>query len=165
VFRSLFLAMLSAVMPAASSVSTANAADAQWVLLAESTDFAYYVDSTNITDLPNRNIKFRTLIDLITPDFVEGAFSYSAISQWQMDCNAGTIRLIDVSNFDDHCAGGAQQETDAQPPSKFLPVTPRSAFSIALKTLCLPAAVEDNEVITLERDTWLSSRPSGACSQ
>ncbi len=164
-FRSLFLVMLVALMPATGCVSEADASDAQWVLFAEGTDYAYYVDNNSITDLPNRNLRFRTLIDLMTPDFVEGTFSYSAISEWLMNCDAGTIRLINVSNFDDHCAGGHRHATDEQPPTEFRPVTPGSAFTVALKTLCLPAVAEDSEVITLDRDIWLSSRPSGACSQ
>jgi len=164
VFRGLFLAMLLAVLLATKSVSR-NAADPQWVLLAEGSDYAYYVDSSSITDLSDRNLRFRTLIDLMTPDFVEGAFSFSAISEWLMDCDAGTISLIEASNFNDNCAEGLQHATDTLPPSEFRPVTQGSAFSVALKTLCLPPVAEDGEIITLDRDSWLASRPSGACSQ
>ena len=164
-FRSLYAAVLGGMISAASSVSTSHAADSQWVLLTEAADFTYYVNSNNITDLPHRNIKFHTLIDLMTPDLVEGALSYSATSEWQMDCNAGTIRLIGVMNYSDHCAAGPLRNIDPLAPSEFLPVTPGSAFAVALKALCLPAAAEDIEVATLDRDIWFASRPSGACTQ
>lgn len=163
--RFLFIATVGVAFSTAAPGSLASASNAQWALMAEGTDYAYYVDSGGITDLPNRTLRFRTLIDLMIPDIVAGEVSYSAVSEWHMDCDAETIRLTRVTTYEDHCAGGREVATESQHASEPRPVVPQSAFSVALETLCLPPATSEDDILDFSRESWLASRPSGACSQ
>lgn len=164
-FRTLLIAAVGLALSKTALTPIASAADRQWVLMTEAADFAYYVDSASITDLPDRALRFRTLIDLMVPDAVGGEVSYSTVSEWLMDCNAETIKLIGVTTYDDHCAGGLTLATEPQRASEPQPVVPQSAFSVALEMLCLPQADNDDEILDFARESWLVSRPIGACSQ
>lgn len=163
-FRNLFIATVGLALLKAAQTPVASASDPQWALMAEGTDYSYYVDSGNITDLPNRSLRFRTLVDLTVPDVVGGEVSYSAVSEWLMDCNTETIMLIGVTTYDDHCAGGLTLATEPHHASEPRPVVPQSAFSVALAMLCLPQASGDEDIVDFARESWLASRPPGACS-
>jgi hypothetical protein len=165
VFRFLFNASAGALLSIASLCLHAGAAEPKWTLMAEGTDYAYYVDGSRISDLNNRNLQFRTLIDLMVPDIVAGELSYSAATEWLMDCNAGTIKLISVTTYEDHCGEGQELSTESQYASEPRQVVPQSAFSVALKALCLPPDVSEGDIIDFERDSWLATRPSGPCSR
>lgn len=164
-FRSLLIATVGLALSKTALSPVASTADRQWVLMTEGADFAYYVDSAGITDLPDRALRFRTLIDLMVPDVVGGEVSYSTVSEWLLDCNAETIKLLGVTTYDDHCAGGLTLATEPQRTSEPRPVVPRSSFSVALEMLCLPPSDNDEEILDFARESWLVSRPLGACSQ
>jgi hypothetical protein len=164
-FRRLFVATAGIALSTAATASHASASNGQWALLAEGMDFTYYVDSGSITDLPQQTLRFRTLIDLVNPDIFAGEVSYSTISEWLMDCNAKTIGPIRVTTYEGHCAGGREVATELPRATELRPVVPQSAFSIAMEMLCLPEADNEEEIIDFARESWLVSRPSGACSQ
>lgn len=142
----------------------ANASSAQWTLMAEGTDYAYYVDSSSIIDLPDRALQFRTLIDLMVPDIVAGESAYSSVVDWKMDCDTASIALIRVITYEAHCGEGPSLTTEVQNATELKPLVPQSALSVALSVLCLPPPTSDEDVIDFTRQSWLASRPSGACS-
>jgi hypothetical protein len=144
--------------------SHANASSARWALMAEGTDYAYYVDSSSIMDLPNRTLQFRTLIDLAAPDIVAGESAYSSVVDWKMDCNAASIGLIRVTAYENNCGEGPSLTTEGQNVPELKPVVPQSALSVALSALCLPPPTSEDDVIEFTRQSWLASRPSGPCS-
>jgi hypothetical protein len=162
--RILAFATVVLALSKVASTSLASASNPEWALMVEGSDYAYYVDSGSITDLPNRALRFRILIDVMVPDIVAGVDAYSTVTEWVMDCNARAQGLVRVTAYKDHCGEGPELITETQHAPDLRPIIPGSAYGVAFEALCLPPDTSDEDVINFTRDSWLASRPFGPCS-